>query len=196
MDLDFVRRRCAELSTDLLQVEVFIQTDEYTPGALAIYREELVARVGDLDAFLAAERERSGEERLRLDVSEFKQTGSGAPTRANSVVFPLRGTLRFTTTGVGFLPAGVKPALQAIPLSLLGRLDQALFFAPRDEIGLFELRGRDWSLRARNNVTARARLTPDRIDDVARWADDAGIRVNRSEAPGGLWEAVKGLFRS
>ena len=196
MDPDFIRRRCRELSTELLQVEVFIQSGEYTPDALSIYREELAARVGDLDAFVAAERERTGEEQLRLEVSEFKQTGSSAPTRANAVLVPLRGALHFTSTGVGFLPAGVKPALQSVPLSLLGRLDQALFFAPRDEIGLFELRGRVWSLRARNNVTARARLAPDRVDHVAHWANDAGIRLNRCEAPAGLWEAVKGIFRS
>lgn len=218
MDEALIRARCREMRTEELVREVLLLGEDYRPEALAIYREALESRLGDVQRYLQSEQEATGEERLRVTISDFYQSDPVASSPDE--LRHMSGELICTTRGLGFLPSGrselisfgglggywmdlldevnsasaVAGAHRALPLSLLAKAYKTAFYGARDEVSSVSIMGTRIRITLKQGGWAGGELQGS-VQPLLSWGEELLLRMEYRENPPTLWEMIKGIFR-
>jgi hypothetical protein len=207
-DLEYIRGRCRDLPLEELIREAILHAEDYEEEPQQVMRQELERRVGDIRAYLEREREVVGEAALRLPVDNFGDSRER-----------FTGTLIFTAKGIGFASSGrdrdpiplhgvarsifvwLQERLdervevdaspyERIPISLLARLFDSVFWYPRESGCSVELDGKTVSIRAPARSDAWGIVAEADATKVEEWGEKAGVTVTRRVRQG-LWDSVR-----
>lgn len=210
-DLDHIRRRCRSLSLEELLREALLNTEDYVPEARQVMREELAQRIGDLKSYLASYEQAMGETLVRADgVRNFGRTSER-----------YTGTLLLTTKGIGFSPTGRdqdplvapdfvsavllaaltdkfseserlgQPRQLTLPIPLLARIHDSVFWFPVERIRSIELDGSVASIRENEPPAAWGLIEEQQAAYIDTWGQKTGVSIQRRVREG-LWKTLKG----
>lgn len=213
VDAQKVRARCDELSTRELLRTAVVEAHALRPEALAVWREVLDTRVGDLTDYVKGCADSAGELHARLDarnvrahdasdvyVGELVLSSGGAGfiadavddhgMRAADVLGPLLAPLFERLFAGSVAPHSAAP----LPLPLLASIYDGVFWYDADAITTVELRdGRIFSVHGYRAELMWCVLEDGATDVLPSWS--ASIDTAFSQTQGeSLWGKIKGIF--
>lgn len=194
--------------------EALLQAEDYMPEARQVLQEELAQRVGDLKSYLAGYEQAVGETLARAD--GVKNFGRTSERYTGTLLLTTKG-IGFSPTGRDedplIAPDSISAVLSAaladkfseaaeagragpphkltLPLPLLARIYDSVFWFPVQNIRTIELDGSVVSIRASEPPAAWGLIEEPQAAAFDTWGQKTGVPIERRVREG-LWKTVKG----